>query len=508
MPGAPGKAPLPVLAVPVTDYKQVAEQLKLEKSDGSIAELKPPKGPAGLLAKRGGFALFAERPHREGLEKVLAAKQSIAAEMAGIEPWLAANDASFVGTRAGIALAAAEARKALAQLGPGADVEKTIVPGGPMASMRAALGFYSKILEAAEKDAALAAVGVLADNEGTIRVKSRLRFLAASRFGQSLGQIPPQRQDLLTGLPGGAFLFAFGAAVPEPLVQQVAAFFADLMKTHAADYGLTPEQAAQYAKAWNKGTQHVRSVSMVMKPGRRGEPIYSNIFAWLRVNDAAGYLDQAKEQIQALNQLAKEAPNSLMKPAEVKPIQIGGHAALELLVTIPLPKATGNGPEQQMQQAMMQVMFGPSDKVTAYEAVANPRTVVVGYGTTSERVGQVIDLLANGKAGLAGDADLAATAALLPAGAEWVGYVSPRGYVGLIQRMFREIGGAMGAGGAPLPLPTLPAFPQTPPVGGALEASAGTLDGTLVVPVAVLKAGGEYIQTIQQTMMNPAPQIP
>jgi hypothetical protein len=155
---------------------------------------------------------------------------------------------------------------------------------------------------------------------------------------------------------------------------------------------------------------------------------------------------------------------------------------------------------------MLQLIFGPTGKMTAYVAVANETTAVLGYGTTPERVGELIDLVRGGKAGLAGDADLAATAALLPAGAQWVGYVSPRGYLGLVQRIFREVAATMGPGGG-LPF-SLPPFPQTPPVGVAVQASAGTLDGTLVVPSAVLKAAGEYLRTVEQAIMNPNPQIP
>ena len=64
----------------------------------------------------------------------------------------------------------------------------------------------------------------------------------------------------------------------------------------------------------------------------------------------------------------------------------------------------------------------------------------------------------------------------------------------------------MGAG-AGLPF-ALPPFPQTPPVGVAVQASAGTLDGTVVVPAAVLKVAGDYIRTVEQAIMNPNPQIP
>jgi hypothetical protein len=506
-------APLVVVGLPVTNFKQFLGQFEGAKADGEISEMKTAAGTL-FLARRGGYAL-GTREGRKALEQVLGAKQSIAAEVAGIEPWLAANDAAFVGTRAGIALAAAQGRQQLEKLdkdfgkigkdfGTGGDAN--LASGDPLASMRMVLRFYGKVLEAAEKEVALAAVGVSADNQGTIRVKGRLRLLSGSQLGQSLGQLPPQRQDLLAGLPAGPFLVAFGAATPEHLMQQVVNLGVEFMKTNASMYGLSPEQAGQLAKLSAKGVEHARTLSLVMKPGKRGEPIYSNIFGCVRVENAARYLDQYQTQIQAVNQVLKGAAGSLMKPTEVKRLEIGGHPALELQVTIPLPKIPEGNPAQPAQQAILQLMFGPTNKMTAYVAVANETTVVMGYGTTPERVGEVIELVGSGKAGLAGDADLAATAALLPAGAQWVGYVSPRGYLGLVQRMFREIAATMGPGGR-LPFSLSP-FPQTPPVGVAVQASAGTLDSTLVVPSAVLKAAGEYVKTMQQAIMNPNPQIP
>ena len=331
--------PLVVAGLPVTDFKQFLGQFEGTKADGEISDIKTAKGAQFFVARRGGYALLAQRDGRKALEQVLGAKQSIAAEAAGIEPWLAANDGAFVGTRRHRP-GAAEARKALADLIPRADLN---VAAGPAASMRAVLGFYVTVLEAAEKEVALAAVGVSADEQGTVRVKGRLQLLRGSQLGQSLGQIQPQ-QNLLAGLPGGPFLLAFGAAMPEPLMRQVVNLGVEFMKMNAAMYGLSAEQAEQLAKLSAKGMEHAQTLALVMQPGKRGEPIYSNIFGCLRVENASRYLEQYQEQMQAANQVLKQAAGGLMKPTEVKRLEIGGHPALELQVTIPLPKLAEDNP--------------------------------------------------------------------------------------------------------------------------------------------------------------------
>jgi hypothetical protein len=504
LPGSEGKALAAALVLPVKDYKDVVEQLKLEKSDGGIAEFQPPKGAAGLAAKRGDFLLIAEKPDRGALEKLLNSKESIAAEAAPLVPWLAGNEASLVATRAGIVRASEQFRKQLAKIlhdfgGP----PEGPAFGDPIATMRTTLHYYGKVLEAAEQEVALAAAGVSADRQANVRMRGRLRFLPTSQFGKSLGQVPPQRQDLLAGLPGGPLLLAAGGATPELLVRQVLGLGAEFMKLSAAQYGLTPDQAEKLFDFSAKYMEHVRSFSLVMRPAKPGESIYSDMVACMRVENAEAYLGQYQKDLGGLNQLLKQAPGSAMKPTEVKHITIAGRPGLELHVSIPLPKLP-EGPAQAGQRAMLQAMLGGNDRMTAYMAIADQGTLLVGYGATAERLGEVVEAFRSGKPGLTGDANLAATATLLPAGAQWVGYVDLRGYLGMVQRML----GQMRASGAAVPPFSLPAFPQAPPLGAAVQASPGTLDATVAAPAAVLKAAGEYVRTIQEAIMNSAPTAP
>jgi hypothetical protein len=495
------KEPAAILAVPVADYQQLVGQLPQAKPDGRIVKFKPPHGPAGVAARRGDYVLFTEGSDRKSLEKVLDAKQSVAGELAPIEPWLAENDAAFVATRAGIRWAAAKGQAELKKAKKDAE-DLPGDAGGSADTARSVLGFYDQALALAEKEVALAAVGIAVDEQSAVRVTGRVRFVKDSKFGESLAAIKPADQDLMAGLPGGPFVFAFGGPTPEPLMKRLTAMGAGFVQECFSRYGVTPEQAGQLAKISLQSLEQTRALWLVAKTGKRGEPIFGNIFATFRVDNAPQHLEQYEKDTEAQNRIVKGAKQSGVKFAEVKKTQIGGRPALEVEETVPLTKAESEDPAQQ---AMMQAWFGPNYKMTTYLAAANETTVVEGLGTTPQKVGEVIEMVRSAKPGLAADKDVAATAALLPAGAQWVAYFSPRGCVGIVRRMMQAEMAATPPG-APLFMPQLPPFPQTPPVGLAVKAASSGLEASIVVPAAIPKAIGEYIATINQAEENP--QIP
>ena len=69
-------------------------------------------------------------------------------------------------------------------------------------------------------------------------------------------------------------------------------------------------------------------------------------------------------------------------------------------------------------------------------------------------------------------ADVAVTAAMLPPNAQWVAYVSLRGYVQMIQRFM-----AAALKDSPQAEITLPDFAKSPPIGLAFQATPTELGG-------------------------------
>ena len=91
---------------------------------------------------------------------------------------------------------------------------------------------------------------------------------------------------------------------------------------------------------------------------------------------------------------------------------------------------------------------------------------------------------------------------MLPADAQWVAFISPRGYMQMTQRIMavtmKNMPGAEGF--------SLPQFSQCPPVGFALKATPEELRAEIAVPAAMLQAAGEYVKDMQKMILDRAGQ--
>ena len=143
----------------------------------------------------------------------------------------------------------------------------------------------------------------------------------------------------------------------------------------------------------------------------------------------------------------------------VKRLEIAGKPALLQETTYDV-SSDGRGGNQPRG-------LGPDDGRRRPDAdllvAADEHTVLMGIGVSQERMAAALDVLRQPKKSLAEDADIAVTAAMLPADAQWVAYVSPRGYVQLVQRMMAAVMKHQPQSERP----TLPDFARCPPVGVA-----------------------------------------
>ena len=148
----------------------------------------------------------------------------------------------------------------------------------------------------------------------------------------------------------------------------------------------------------------------------------------------------------------------------------------------------GQGPEAKK---MMELMFGSGGKMDVYMAAADQQTVVGAY-VSPKQLAPAVKAIQEGKPLLTDEAGVAQTAAMLPPGAQWVGFLSPRGGAAFVARMVKAIvpPGAQG-------VPTIPEFPETPPIGFGVQLSSSGLDTDLAIPAAVLEA---VSQTVRKAM--------
>jgi hypothetical protein len=149
------------------------------------------------------------------------------------------------------------------------------------------------------------------------------------------------------------------------------------------------------------------------------------------------------------------------------------------------------GDNAAMMAPMMEVMFGEGGKMRMYMVAANDDTVVMGIGD-EERVAKFISRINSGKGEFFKAASVQTTVKLLDSQAPWQGYLSPQGCVTWFSRMISKMMGQFGGGG-----PTIPEYPETPPVGFALNIADGQFAAELVVPVEALQGLADYIKKFQ-----------
>jgi hypothetical protein len=124
--------------------------------------------------------------------------------------------------------------------------------------------------------------------------------------------------------------------------------------------------------------------------------------------------------------------------------------------------------------------------------------VLAAY-VTPQQLTPAVKAIREGKPQLSDEAGVAQTAAMLPAGAQWVGFLSPRGGAAFVARLIKAV--------APPGAPEIPEVPETPPVGFSVKLSPVGLDTDLAVPAAVLEKVSETIRKAVAKQATSAAQL-
>ena len=515
LPGKTEKDPIVTACfVAVADEKEFLGNFEVVKTSGKISEIRfktedvnPPARPAKkavpatpspathCVAFRNGYALVAAKSDRTAVETAVDSEQDAAAEMAGLEEWLAENDGTVVSTAAGIKYAAKQAgeelKKSTAQLG---DEPHDSIAGPDAAVLKSVLGFYGTALEAAPKEFSLALAGIRCDKQGSIRIFGRARLVGGGLVSKAVASLPPVKENLLAGLPGGPFAFACaGLGVPN-LADGYMNLVVGFMKSMSSVYGMPAEDLERMAKESIGTFKQVRSMSFVMKTGKRGDPIYSNMYMVLQVENSKTLLDLQEKSAANMNKLMQNAKQGILKSTTVKRLEIAGKPALLQEMSFDVSKMAGD----ETSRAILDQVLGVGGQMLVYSVAADEHTVLAGVGISQERMAAALDVLKQPKKGLGEDADVAATAAMLPADAQWVAYVSPRGYIQLGERV-----AAAALKGTDMEGFSMPEFGRSPPIGFALKATPLELHAEIAVPSELVQAFGDYIKAAENRALQP-----
>lgn len=473
--------PTLVILIPVSDYAKFLASLNPKSETEEVTEVNFFKKNS-LSRRLGNYAALAELSSRKTLESLKVADEVPAALKPWVE-WDATQDAAGVIFQPGIKEASSKAQMWI-------NMMKMVLgqTGEQGKRAAAAFGMYEKLCQKIEKEVSSAGVGLQLDGEKTLRITKRALLNADGSWAKALAQVPTAKGELLKGLPADPIVAAGGVAVSDAMIDQMMKSSLDLMKSMPDFYGLNDDQIAKISDLAMAKFKGIRSISMFMGVGESGDPIYANMLAIVRVDNATAFIDSYEKYFQQYNDVIRGSKSEVMQPVEVERTEIAGKSALQCKTKMPEPPA---GQKPPNYDKLMEALIGPGDSLVFWIAPADEHTVVIGQ-VDKKLLEQAIALIGQNKPGLESDAGVKKTAAMLPADAPVAFYVSPQGTVEFFKRLLPAA--------IPPQVPfnvNFPDFPQTSPLGISMKAAPNELQATLVVPADVLKGIGQYIRFIK-----------
>lgn len=514
MPGEEGKRPAVIVALPASDYDQLLKPFHPGEAEGPAKQIDV-RGRKYLVAPKGKFAVFAEPKDRAALERVLQSGGEVPGNLRGLQPWLAEHAVGLVvlrpGVEAGMAAAIRGLETAKATLietvrraehkaeessetgdKPGTKAGDQAMPGkvpSAAAAEQAVQGIdlYIGLARFLQRETRMTAGAVRLDKQGSLRIDWRTRFNPDGEFARMLATVKPPEKDVLAGLPAEPFMLAAGGALSPEMSDAMMDWSVKMMSSMPGMYGITPEQGKEMAKIAKASMGSLRGMAMLWGVGKAREPLYANFLVAMRVDDAEKFLGNYSDYIHKLNEIIGDRP-SIMSHMEVEKAEVAGRPGLKLTMDMPrLP----NADQVPNYDRMMELMFGPGGKMTAYLAAVDGETVVASY-VNQRLVERAIESAKDGKDGLGDTKEVAKATARLPKQAAWRLYFSPAGLIGFVNRMM-AVSLPEGA-----PRIELPDFPETPPIAWMGSAGKAEFREQMVVPAEVLNAVVPYVGQVRQ----------
>jgi hypothetical protein len=479
--------PKPLFILPVADYEKLATSIKGDPS-GEICVVTMADTNV-LVARKGEYAAFMNVEHRQALQDFLVADAKSLESIAPLAEWLKGNSVSGVLLPAGVEtllnlgreqLAAQEQQMSAALQDPALAATKEQLEQG--------MGFYRPILEALGESMHIVACSATIDENTNFRFA--LRALTKSSDELTPAESTPIPSQSLAGYPDEPFVIAGGGPASGHWFQVMTDKSLDLMQQMPKAYGLEEVSEPDWQK-FNADYQKLvkemqfESMSMMLGTGKPGDPIFGSFYGVVRVKDAAAYLDTFRKSIKLWNDFVAQSSSKTPWKYELQDKTVGEAKGIEM--TMDFTAMMGNDPNVQMMKPMMQTMFGNNGVMRQVYLPVDGQTVIYGMADDAE-LQQIVDRVKQGETGLQNSAFMQTTDKLLPAAASWRIYISPPGAVEWVKNIASVFFAMMGQA------PTIPEFAASPPIGIAIQMTAGKAEVDVVWPADSLKALADFIK--------------
>ncbi len=226
--------------------------------------------------------------------------------------------------------------------------------------------------------------------------------------------------------------------------------------------------------------------------GEKTDPIVSNIFGVLNVDDAKQYLKSARQANEMWNDLLSESALDFADKMKYgfEDINVAGKAALRITSDVANAGADERVP---MLAPLYQSLFSEDGKFRLDFVAVDDAMIVIGVAAES-RITKAIEQVVAGEMGLVDSPSVQTTAKMLEPGAPWQAIVSPQGAVAWVARVVEHVFGPMAGGAGPVQIPE---YPASPPVGFSANLTGNQFHAEMVWPVETLESLAAYIKKCQ-----------
>ncbi len=469
--------PIVLVYLPVTDYAQFLKGMNAQ-GEGDIVTVKIPREM--IVGHKGSFAVLAKPEHREELRDALQGKSSGKKALAPVQAQVAQNDITGVLTSRGIKLLCGKARAGLT-LAKNAD---QVAPQAQF--MMGWLDGMDTFLQSVETDVTHLVAGGRLDKTGNLDLNYAAIFAPGSSFAKAGANGPLPEGGHLAGLPNGPYMMAFSGPLSGNLMGEMMNFSMKIMTAMAKD--VPAEKIAKMKKAGGDLVKGLRSMSMVIGTGKDNDAFFHNVYAVMKVKDAAAYFKDYEVFLAEYDDLMKtiKLPDSFTNQSmKLKKTKVDGKPALEVTVD-----KAGEQNQNELVKKLMEAYFGPGGKMIVTTIAADNNTLLLRY-TPAKTFKGFLKAYSDKASDLSQNKGIAKTMESLPAGSQWVIFISPRGTIAATTRLMATM---LPPGAGPTHLPE---FPKTPPVGIGVKLSVTGLESRLTIPAAVLESVGPYIQQLK-----------
>ena len=477
---AAGYAPL--LLAPLRDYEAFAAHLHADPS-GEISRVTV-AGEDVLVARLAGFALLMNVEHEPLMTRLLQAPAVMPPVVEPLREALEHNHFSLVLLPAGIRRASDLGRASLQDQAQSADEQFAVLPDNSLwEQVRQLLGWSRAAIDFADARVETFAVGLHVDAEtnlscsGQIALVDPLAATPAADAGASSG--PATFRDV-----------PFAAVAGGPLPRECGAALAALSRRLAAQNpdayglaGLEEQDWKQYEASYAAALEGVRGAALIALPGGADEAVYSNLYGLLEVEDADRYLAAYRRSMELWNDLLRRSTSPAKVVYELRDVQVAGRTALLAQGNV---GAAADDPNVPFMQDFMEAMFGEGGFFRIYLVKLSPQQVWLAIGDSTQAEQRLALIAAEEPSLPASDVNRPAWD-LLDGQAAWKGLVSPRGCVAWFRRLLTAL-----LANAAVPLPPIPEFPDTPPLGLSGAVSGRVFRWEAMLPRPTLAAAAEF----------------